>query len=127
MTQGGQAGLAFQVDVEKIRLQFTPGTMRRTGDEWSLRDRLRSHKGRYLERQCSPSSPTSYVWHSLEGADDPLGDLRHAGIGLCIELWDYNPELSFSESPTSRERKGGQKALYIPPLPSYLQFLEQDS
>lgn len=127
MTQGGQTGLAFQVDMEKIRLQFTPGTLRRTEDEWSLRDRLRSHKGRCPGRQCLPWSPTSYTWHSLGGVDDPLGDCRHAWILLVTELWDYYPELTFSERPTSRERKGCQEALYIPPLPSHLHFLEQGS
>lgn len=57
MTQGGQARLVFQVDVEKTRLQLVPGTIRGIGDEWSLGERLRFHKRRYLEGSVHHPAP----------------------------------------------------------------------
>ena len=106
MTQGSQTGLAFQVDVEKIRLQLAPGTMTGTGDEWSLRDRLRSHKRRYLGRQCSPSSPNPISGTAWEGLMTPLGTSGTLGLGYI----QNSGTITQNSSSLKAQHLGGERA-----------------
>lgn len=104
----------------RIHTGAHPRTMRGRRGRVEL-GRLGTHKGGCLGGQCPPSGPTSYGWHRLGRADDPLGDARHGEIWLCTQLWDNNPELIFSKVQ-HLGRKGCQKSHYIPPLPSHLHF-----
>lgn len=88
--------------------------------EQSMGHRLRTQKWENFGRQQLPCGSTSHFWHRHGGLMILLETLGILGFGYV--LWDYNPELTFAESPIFVENRLSNSTLYssfafLHPLP----------